>query len=120
MRPDGTTLLLATLAADGIVLASWCVAAFLAVRFINGRVERALASPASPSEGVGDVALLLYGASLLFWPAALGIGMYHLGRPASARVGRNCLFIALGHFTLAVLAAIAIVTGLAIFAPSRL
>lgn len=112
-------LLLATIAADLIVLVGFLVAAFFVVKFVDGRVERALQQPPT-GPGPADLKLLAYAASALFWPAALGFGLTWLNKAESAREGRVCLLLGLAQFGLAVLAAIAIVTGVAIAMPGWL
>ncbi len=116
---EATMLLLATIAADLIVLVGFLLAAFFVVRLVNGRVESALLRPPT-GPGPGDLKLLAYAASALFWPAALGFGLTWLGKPESTREGRVCLFLGIAHFALAVVAAIAIVTGVAVLMPGWL
>ncbi|MCC7541241.1 MAG: hypothetical protein IT379_33800 [Deltaproteobacteria bacterium] len=64
--------------------------------------------------------LLGYAASCITWPAAIGFGLFWLQKPATVRAGRVCMFIALAHFTLAVIAAILIVFALVAWFPSAL
>lgn len=116
---EATILLLATIAADLIVLIGFVVASFFVVKLVDGRVERALQRPPT-GPGPGDLKLLAYAASVLFWPAALGFGLTWLNKAESAREGRVCLLLGLAHLGLAVLAAIAIVTGVAIAMPGWL
>jgi hypothetical protein len=52
-----------------------------------------------------------------FRPVALALGMARLGKPDSVRSARVMLCIALGQFSLALLAAIGIVTTVAVNPP---
>lgn len=120
-QPDMAVLWMATICADLIVLGGWLACASVVIVGVNRRVRRLVATlpPNAPDE-LGDTRLLGYGASCFAWPIALAFGIYWLQKPATARAGRVCTFIALGHFTAAVLAAIAIVFVLVSMFPSAL
>jgi hypothetical protein len=108
-------LLLATLIADLIVLIGFGTTAVLAIRLLNAKV-RAATVPEAPD----PMRPLLYVAAVLFWPAALALGMARLGSEQRVRTARAMLLIALGHLTFAVLVAIAIVTAVALRPPRLL
>jgi hypothetical protein len=105
-------LLVSTILADLIVLLGFGIAAFFAIRHLNTKVAR------TPVPEAPDASRpLLYLGGVLFWPLALALGMVRLGKPETVRSARVLLLIAIGHFTFAVLAAIAIVTVVAIHPP---
>jgi hypothetical protein len=107
-----TILLVSTIIADLIVTVGWAVAVFFAVRQLNAKVRATTVPEArDPSRP------LLYAVSVLFWPAALALGMARLGKPDSVRSARVMLCIALGQFSLALLVAIGIVTTVAVYPP---
>lgn len=112
MSEKQTVLLIATILADLIVLVGCGVAGSLAVRSLNAKVRAAPVPEApDPSRPV------LYLVSALFWPVALALGMARLAKPETVRSARVMLFIALGHFALALLIAVALVTAVALHPP---
>jgi hypothetical protein len=88
-----------------IVMVGWIMVAYFITRHVNRRVVEITDHV---YEEVGDIRYLIYGVSVLFWPAALGFGIYYLSNGRDAHVGRVCIFILLGVFTICFLAAIAI------------
>jgi len=110
-----TVLLVATILADLIVVVGFSVFVFFAVRALNAKVAK------TPVPEAPDSSLpVLYIAAVLVWPAALALGMARLGKPETVRSGRVMLLIAIGHFTLAVVLAVALVTVGAVYAPPEL
>lgn len=103
-----------------IVLVGWTVALALVVVFVNRKVRKMEAD--HPAEVGSEVpsALLFYALSVLFWPAGFIAGIYLLQRTATARQGRNCVFIGLADITvITVLTCVAMVV-LALVAPQAL
>ena len=104
-------LLVSTIIADAIVMIGFAVAAVFAIRMLNAKARTAPMPPPDPARA------LLYLGAVVFWPLALGLGMAKLGKPETVRTARVLLLITIGHFTFAVLAAVAIVTAVAIDPP---
>ncbi len=104
-------LLVSTIIADAIVVIGFVVTVVFAVRLLNARARTAPQPP--PDAGRS----LLYVGAVMLWPLALGLGMAKLGKPETVRTARVLLLIAMGHFTFAVLAAVAIVTAVAVDPP---
>jgi hypothetical protein len=96
----------AAIIASLIVLGGWIIVMIFIIKHVNRKVKEITDQV---YEEIGDLRYLIYGASVLFWPAALGFGIYYLSNGKDALVGRVCIFILLGIFTLCFLAAIAIV-----------
>lgn len=109
------SLLVATILADLIVVLGFCVFAVFAVRALNAKVAETRVPEAADSSRP-----LLYLAAVLLWPVALGLGMARLGKPETARSGRVMLLIAIGHFSFAMVIAVALVTVGAVYAPPEL
>ena len=103
---EPVTLWSAASVASLIILVGWSSAVYLIVKYVNRLVQE---MSNLVYEEVGDIRYLIYGVSVLFWPAALVFGIYFLGKGKNAKVGRICIFILLGTFTLCFLAAIVIV-----------
>jgi hypothetical protein len=102
----GMVLWTAAIIASFTVLCGWIITVYFIIRNVNRKVKEITDHV---YEEIGDLRYLIYGASVLFWPAALGFGIYYLSSGKDARVGRVCIFILLGIFTLCLLAATAIV-----------
>jgi hypothetical protein len=105
-------LLVATILADLIVVAGVGAGLYFAVRQLNAKVRGAPVQAPDPSLPV------LYLACALFWPVALALGMARLGKPETVRSARVMLLIVVGYFALSTVAAIAIVTAVALDPPS--
>lgn len=112
MSEKHLTLLISTILADLIVLAGVGTAMLFAVRALNAKVRAANAPEQRDPAAIG-----LYLGAVLMWPMGLALGMMRLGKPETVRSARVLLFIAMGHFAFATLAAIAIVTVVAAVPP---
>lgn len=99
---------LARLCASVFCLGVWGALAagsgWLAHRRVRS-VEGATGRPARPD---GEGPLLWYAGAAVAWPFAAGLALVGLISRERARVGRNCFYLLLGHFTLATVGAIAI------------
>jgi hypothetical protein len=82
-----------------IVCAGWCCAAVLVLVFVQRRVRRLEAEDGAGAAEPPDSALLFYALSAFFWPAGFICGAYFLKRARTARQGRTCVAIGLGHIT---------------------
>ncbi len=97
-----------------IVLFGWGIAVYFIVRYVNRKVNKITDQV---YEKIGDFRYLFYGVSVLFWPAALVLGIYFLNNGRDARVGRICIFILLGTFTICFLVTIALVIAGVVYFP---
>lgn len=81
-----------------IVAGGWTIALVLVVMWLRKRMaameQEHGALPDPDSSG-----LPIYALSVLFWPAALGLGFSLLPKPQTPKQGRAALLIALGHFS---------------------
>ena len=102
MVADRDIAILATGIACLIVLAGWTVLAVLLVVFMNRRVRKLEAQAPGPHPS-DDVALLYYGVSAIFSPAALAFAIVFLREARTARQGRICGIIGVVHVSLIVL-----------------
>lgn len=103
MRADAS-IWFSLITADIIVLGGWIVIAILlwtvASRKVSDDVE----------DTVGNTRFAFYGLGCLFWPAAVILAFYFLGKPETARTGRGMVGSFIGTITMCVFIAIAIVT----------
>ena len=72
-----TALWTAAIIASIIVMGGWIIAAYFIVRYVNRKVN---AITNQIYEEVGAIRYLIYGVSILFWPAALVFGIYFLSK----------------------------------------
>lgn len=100
-----TTFWTAAIIASIIVMGVWIIAAYFIVRYVNRKVN----AIDQIYEEVGAIRYLIYGVSVLFWPAALVFGIYFLSKGKDAKVGRICIFILLGTVTICFMISCAIV-----------
>jgi hypothetical protein len=119
MHEDHGLLVLAMGIACVIVLAGWTVMAVLLGVFMSRRVRKLEAAAPGPYPRE-DIALLYYGISALFSPAALAFAIIFLREARTARQGRICGIIGLGHVSLIVLLTCVGMFLLALFAPGWL
>jgi len=122
MSSELPLLQLATVIAVIVVIAGWLAAAALTVVFVQRRVARLLAGvpPAERAARGSDFALLLYGLSRSFWPAAFLVGAMLLRDPRRVRPGRVCIVLGLVEITGVVLLTCAGMLLLVFFAPGTL
>lgn len=92
-----TALWTAAILASITFLGGWIIAAYFIVRHVNRKVNAIINQV---YEEVGVIRYLIYVVSILFWPAALGFGIYFLSKGKDAKVGRICIFILLGTVTI--------------------
>jgi len=116
---DPVALVIATVIADLIVAGGWVVMLVAAVVWLRKRQATLLAQlpPDAVEEPEGLIRWALYVVSFIFWPAALAIGAYFLGRPQTVRAGVVCSYLFLAYVSVSVVVAIAIVTVGAALAP---
>lgn len=82
-----------------LVAGGWTVALVLVWLWLRKRMA-ALEQAHGPLPDPDGNSLLIYAISVLFWPAALGLGFYFLPKPETAKQGRTALLIAMGHFSI--------------------
>jgi hypothetical protein len=118
--PDTAIVLVATVIADLIVGGGWGVVAIGLLLFLRALKVRRLAelTPGTPEEPSVPLRIVFAGLALMFWPAGLAMGLFFLTKPATVRAGVLCLQMLILNFSFAVVAAIAIVTAMAIAMPA--
>jgi hypothetical protein len=111
MKPTDTDALrLSFVIAAGIVALGSLIAAGLAIWFLQKRCQkRLLESPEAVTEH--PLALLMYGASVVFWPAGLAFTL----TLTQAKTARTCGVLTVLHFTTIALATCAGFVGLALW-----
>ena len=121
MGPSGQDLVVHFVAvgiAGGWVLFGWlvmmAVGIFAVRRWRDGVVARGFADE---EDNLGALRWVVYGCALVFWPAALVMGLVFLRKPATARVGATCFYLMFVYVTFCVIAAIALVTTAAVLWP---
>jgi hypothetical protein len=119
---DTVIVLVSTVIADLIVGGGWAVMALGLVLALRAWQTKQLAAlpPGAEEEPPAALKLVFAGLSLFFWPAGLAMGLYFLSKPATVRAGVLCAWMLLLNFSLAVVAAIGIVTAGAVLMPELL
>jgi hypothetical protein len=108
--PDAEILWLSAIAACVIVTLLWIGAAGLIVLWTNRRfAELTKGMDLAKTHEPGSVRYLFYALGLMFWVAAVVLAFAFLRKPESASTGRVFVWIAILHFSLALVAAVAIV-----------
>ncbi|MFT5586240.1 MAG: hypothetical protein ACI9VR_003837 [Cognaticolwellia sp.] len=115
---DPAIFALSAVLASLIVAGGWAACMVLSWMYLSKRL-------AALEESHGELpapmanALLLYGLSILFWPAGFALGLYFLPKPESARLGRNCILVGLANISVIVLATCAGVASIALWRASQ-
>ncbi len=113
MDADGTTWI-SLIIADGIVLIGWLVLAALLWIVAGRKVQEGV------EDTVGTTRFAFYGLGCLFWPAAVVLAFYFLGKPETARTGRGMVGAFIAVITVCVFIAIGIVTVGGVYFPGLL
>lgn len=116
-QTDVTVFYVAMIIACALVLFAWCVIAAISTFLIRMRTKRATAGlPDDQTHEPGQVRWALYIFAAMFWPAALGLGIWLSLKPTTAKAGAVCFYVLIAYITFSVLLAIGIVGGTAIYA----
>jgi hypothetical protein len=100
---DPAVFAISAVLASLIVAGGWAACVVLSWMYLNKRLD-ALRETHGELPAPEATALLLYGLCLVFWPAGFGLGIHFLPKPESARLGRNCILVALANISVIVLA----------------
>jgi hypothetical protein len=104
--------------ADSCVFFGWLAMMTIGVFAVRHWRASVLArSLGDEEDNLGALRWVVYGCSLVFWPAALVMGLVFLRKPATARVGATCFYLLFAYVSFCVVLAIALVTTAAVLWP---